>query len=320
MLLKISMIHHPPAAAAMWAHRMTVHDYQDLIDRGWRRSGKYCYKPTMSDTCCPSYTIRCDSQTFALSKSQKKVIKKVNRFLLNGLPELAMAEQETPAEPDAAAAEAPACVDPMAEHAERGAESMDLSAVDRSDEPGELLTTTATPVCAAMSVDDTPSTNTPSTAPRVHVATSSAPKNGIGAAGGDGTRPPQKKAKLLRLERRAAKLQQKAATESPSPASADALPSPKPPQNAERSLAELLALAEQQPGSRHQLRLVLRTAVQSLEETPELVPLYQKYQMRVHGDELSKLSAKSFERFLVHSPFGVGAIQCQFQQEIHHKF
>ena len=25
----------------MWAHVMTPQDYQDLIDRGWRRSGKY---------------------------------------------------------------------------------------------------------------------------------------------------------------------------------------------------------------------------------------------------------------------------------------
>ena len=85
---------------------MTVEDYQDLIDRGWRRwivifksfsftavlvclmlryfmlrSGCYVYKPTMSQTCCPQYPIRCKVSEFKLSKSQKKVIKKVNRFL-----------------------------------------------------------------------------------------------------------------------------------------------------------------------------------------------------------------------------------------------
>lgn len=42
----------------MWAHAMTVTDYQDLIDRGWRRSGKQCYKPTLEVICCPMYTIR----------------------------------------------------------------------------------------------------------------------------------------------------------------------------------------------------------------------------------------------------------------------
>ncbi|XP_020610871.1 arginyl-tRNA--protein transferase 1-like isoform X1 [Orbicella faveolata] len=42
----------------MWAHTMTCLDYQDLFDRGWRRSGKYVYKPTMKTTCCPAYTIK----------------------------------------------------------------------------------------------------------------------------------------------------------------------------------------------------------------------------------------------------------------------
>ncbi|CAH1977898.1 unnamed protein product [Acanthoscelides obtectus] len=42
----------------MWADTLTVEDYQNLIDRGWRRSGKYCYKPTMDETCCPQYTIK----------------------------------------------------------------------------------------------------------------------------------------------------------------------------------------------------------------------------------------------------------------------
>lgn len=48
------------------------------------RSGKYSYKPTMKVTCCPQYAIRCDAVNFQLSKSQKKVIKRVNRFLITG--------------------------------------------------------------------------------------------------------------------------------------------------------------------------------------------------------------------------------------------
>lgn len=42
----------------MWAESLTVADYQALIDRGWRRSGRYLYKPVMEETCCPQYTIR----------------------------------------------------------------------------------------------------------------------------------------------------------------------------------------------------------------------------------------------------------------------
>ena len=29
-----------------------------MLDRGWRRSGTYCYKPDMKRTCCPQYTIK----------------------------------------------------------------------------------------------------------------------------------------------------------------------------------------------------------------------------------------------------------------------
>ncbi|CAG7835972.1 unnamed protein product, partial [Allacma fusca] len=68
----------------MWAHVMTPQDYQSLIDRGWRRSGKsgkYVYKPTNNMTCCPAYTIRCSALEFSLTKSQKKVLKRFSRYL-----------------------------------------------------------------------------------------------------------------------------------------------------------------------------------------------------------------------------------------------
>lgn len=68
----------------MWAHSLRCNDYEDLINRGWRRSGKYCYKPVMHETCCPQYTIRCDISNVKLSKSQKKVIKRFNRYLITG--------------------------------------------------------------------------------------------------------------------------------------------------------------------------------------------------------------------------------------------
>ena len=68
----------------MWTHYLTCKDYQYLIDRGWRRCGKYCYKPVMNVTCSPQYAIRCEATRFRLSKSQKKVLKTMNEYLLNG--------------------------------------------------------------------------------------------------------------------------------------------------------------------------------------------------------------------------------------------
>lgn len=63
------------------AHSITVDDYQDLLDRGWRRSGSFLYKPEMERTCCPSYTIRLRAADFVPSKEQLRVSRRLQRFL-----------------------------------------------------------------------------------------------------------------------------------------------------------------------------------------------------------------------------------------------
>ena len=45
-------------AATLDALRLTCDVYQKMIDRGWRRSGTYCYKPDLRASCCPQYTIK----------------------------------------------------------------------------------------------------------------------------------------------------------------------------------------------------------------------------------------------------------------------
>ncbi|GMJ14461.1 arginine-tRNA protein transferase 1, DELAYED LEAF SENESCENCE 1 [Hibiscus trionum] len=65
----------------LWAHSITVNDYQDLLDCGWRRSGCFLYKPEMERTCCPSYTIRLKASDFVPSKDQLRVYRRMNRFL-----------------------------------------------------------------------------------------------------------------------------------------------------------------------------------------------------------------------------------------------
>ncbi|KAI4370549.1 hypothetical protein MLD38_018894 [Melastoma candidum] len=65
----------------LWAQSLTVDDYQDLLDRGWRRSGCFLYKPEMRKTCCPSYTIRLKAEDFAPSKEQTRVIRRMERYL-----------------------------------------------------------------------------------------------------------------------------------------------------------------------------------------------------------------------------------------------
>ncbi|XP_073042443.1 arginyl-tRNA--protein transferase 2-like isoform X1 [Primulina eburnea] len=65
----------------LWAHSLTVDDYQALLDRGWRRSGCFLYKPEMEKTCCPSYAIRLKASDFSPSKEQMRVSKRMQRFL-----------------------------------------------------------------------------------------------------------------------------------------------------------------------------------------------------------------------------------------------
>ena len=45
-------------AFGLTAERLTVDDYQYLIDHGWRRSGTWLYLPTNSKCCCPNYTVQ----------------------------------------------------------------------------------------------------------------------------------------------------------------------------------------------------------------------------------------------------------------------
>jgi len=68
----------------MDAVSLSVSEYQDLIDRGWRRSGTWVYKPTNHKACCPQYTIRLDITKFQISKSQKQAIKRLNNYLEKG--------------------------------------------------------------------------------------------------------------------------------------------------------------------------------------------------------------------------------------------
>lgn len=47
-------------STGLHCHSLKVEQYQQLVDRGWRRSGCYLYKPNMQRTCCPQYSIRLD--------------------------------------------------------------------------------------------------------------------------------------------------------------------------------------------------------------------------------------------------------------------
>ena len=49
--------------------KMTITDYDKLMNRGWRRSGTYFYKWDQSTSCCQGYPIGVNCDEFQISKS-----------------------------------------------------------------------------------------------------------------------------------------------------------------------------------------------------------------------------------------------------------
>lgn len=64
----------------VWAHRLDVRDYQQMLDAGWRRSGKYLYRPDLALTCCPTYVIRLNANAFKPSSTHLRVLKRLRNF------------------------------------------------------------------------------------------------------------------------------------------------------------------------------------------------------------------------------------------------
>ncbi|KAF1375956.1 hypothetical protein PFLUV_G00225580 [Perca fluviatilis] len=327
----------------MWSHTMTVQDYQDLIDRGWRRSGKYVYKPKLNKTCCPQYTIRCHALKFQPSKSHKKVMKKISKFISKGeLPKGEddgepmdngmVCEEAGPREPSKVCHSEVKCAaitDIQKELPERA----DVTEVEKAVADAVATETLGTSRKDPVSVAD-------------ERTTAAAPKPGMGA---DPGRPPCRKAKDLRKERRLQKEQIRQAD------GVSSIVSPTPPAPAQPKLPKALEdfvneslpensshclevrLVRSNPPSpqfkasfdaSYQVYKLYQMAIHKdppdkpSESQVRLVPvnfedpqftasyqqsvaLYARYQMAIHGDDPSECSESEFRRFLCDSPLEV---------------
>ncbi|XP_015225493.1 PREDICTED: arginyl-tRNA--protein transferase 1 isoform X2 [Cyprinodon variegatus] len=273
----------------MWSHNMTVQDYQDLIDRGWRRSGKYVYKPIMKKTCCPQYTIRCHALKFQPSKSHKKILKKMSKFISNG--ELPAAPDE--GEPmDSASGEAgppeptKVCQSDLKHIAATDSEKNVPKSPIVTEVKKNLVDSSA--ASSENSQNDSASVSGCDTAAK-------APKPGMGA---DPSRPPCRKAKDLRKERRLQKDQIRQQGDGVSSTNAASANQPK---TLEDFMSESL-------GESSSHRLEVRLVPVNFEDPQfaasyqQSVALYARYQMAIHGDDPSACSETEFRRFLCDSP------------------
>ncbi|XP_069001202.1 arginyl-tRNA--protein transferase 1 isoform X1 [Embiotoca jacksoni] len=279
----------------MWSHTMTVQDYQDLIDRGWRRSGKYVYKPIMKKTCCPQYTIRCHALKFQPSKSHKKTLKKMSKFISKGeLP-----KEQDDGEPMDSVCELAAPREPSKLcHLETKC----VAIADIQTEEAECPTITEVPteVVDATATGSETSRKDPVSVPDGRTA-AMAPKPGMGA---DPGRPPCRKAKDLRKERRLQKEQTRQPADGVSSTVA-ATQSPPTQTSQLKTLEEFISesLPENSP---HCLEVRL---VRSNPPSPQFkasfdasYQVYKLYQMAIHKDPPDKPSESQFRRFLCDSP------------------
>ncbi|XP_067465721.1 arginyl-tRNA--protein transferase 1 isoform X1 [Thunnus thynnus] len=324
----------------MWSHTMTVQDYQDLIDRGWRRSGKYVYKPIMNKTCCPQYTIRCHALKFQPSKSHKKILKKMSKFISkeelpkgqeDGEPMDSVCEEAGPREPSQVC------------HAE--VKCTDITDIQKEISECPAITEVQKEVAGATSTSSETSRKDAGSLPDGRTA-AAAPKPGMGV---DPNRPPCRKAKDLRKERRLQKEQMRQHADGVSPVVTPTSPTPTATQtNQPKTLEDFIdeslpdntshclevRLVRSNPpcpqfkasfDASYQVYKLYQMAIHKdppdkpSESQVRLVPvsfedpqftasyqqsaaLYARYQMAIHGDDASECSESEFRRFLCDSP------------------
>ena len=313
----------------LWGHVLTPSDYQDMIDRGWRRSGKYCYKPTMNKTCCPQYPIRCDVSNFHLRKSHKKVIKRFRNFIIKDIgsnrkrhipPLPATSYKTSPYDSDedidsASDEDGRQDDDQMqldSQKAEETENKLKMNNTSLNNAGPSLLSTSETiPTTAPLSTDSSGSSGQ-TTSSKTSLTTtlqedldvsdgkSKKGRNTKASAGPDPNKPPARKAKDIRRERALLK-QQKGILVEKGLATAQ--------NNSEavndKLLDELTDINSFPKDGKHKLEIRLLNAQSSdsqfMESFQESFEVYRKYQVTVHGDKPEKCSAKQFKRFLCDS-------------------
>lgn len=292
----------------MWAHVLTTQDYQDLIDRGWRRSGQYLYKPTMAKTCCPLYTIKCDVLNFKLSKSQKKVMKKFNNFLMCGQ-----------GKKDGNTKDMEEVVESVVEDVENDKgrkleKELRLSNVDEILSKNGIITNNLhskgeTVQSSSSIVTHIPEIKSTNHVKSVNLHDNQSTKNVTPGVGMDPDKPRRGKAKDERRRRREEKQTERQMT---SHSSSD---------SGEKSVDSWLTVGSGQESS--PFHKFTRRLVPADEDDPEFMSsfqesltVYQKYQSIIHDDPPDKCGAGQFKRFLCKSPLvsqdGHGSFHYQY--------
>ena len=248
----------------------------------------------MEKTCCPQYTIRCDVTKIKLSKSQKKVLKNVNKFLISGarsvdVPPLAetcgsgSSAGVVTREPVAALSETNlTSVSSAVGNDEQVSSEANSCVSSVVDEKVEETSTTCDIEELEGSEGCTSAGNT-----KEAVAT-----NNKSVAGADPTKPPRRKAKDIRKEKRLLKMSTASTTTTTTTG--------KVPKSGEKSIEDFID--DLPSDTKHSLTLHLISVDDKrlFEATvDEEFELYRKYQHVIHNDkEVHTVMDKTIFRFL----------------------
>uniref|UniRef100_A0A9L0K9C1 Arginyl-tRNA--protein transferase 1 n=1 Tax=Equus asinus TaxID=9793 RepID=A0A9L0K9C1_EQUAS len=264
----------------MWAHSMTVQDYQDLIDRGWRR---------------------CRPLQFQPSKSHKKVLKKMLKFLAKG--EISRGNCEDEPMEDAVAGDF-GLINKLDIQCDLKTLSDDLKESLESEEKKKGKSSKkeeSNELSRSQDIEEKLGSGEPSHSVKVHTA----PKPGKGA---DLSKPPCRKAKEIRKERKRLKLMQQNPDGELGGLQARREPSfcpPKAKSNQPKSLEDLIFESLPENAS-HKLEVrVVRSSPPSSQfkaTFQESYQVYKRYQMVIHKDPPDKPTVSQFTRFLCNSP------------------
>uniref|UniRef100_A0A1B6E864 Arginyl-tRNA--protein transferase 1 n=2 Tax=Clastoptera arizonana TaxID=38151 RepID=A0A1B6E864_9HEMI len=280
-------------SCGMWAHSLTVQDYQDMIDRGWRRSGRYCYKPKMNKTCCPMYTIKCAALDFKLSKSQKKVLKRVNRFL-NGDLNKVKSDMELNSKDVTIESELNIINDGIQMNYAIKKTSFDTKLAKVSSVEGiesakgvEIIDkSNQIPPSTSSNISDDSAIGNGSLTPKIQ---RKIPRAGSGA---DMSLPRCKKAKLLRKEKKLKKLSESNEDDTSYKV-----------QPVAKSLEDFLdECLTDTPAHRLEMVLVSVSSPEMKETLQKSWAVYSKYQQTIHNDSIDRCGVETYVNFLVNSP------------------
>ena len=248
----------------VWTEKMSARDFQELVDRGCQRSGKFVYLPANKVTCCPQYIFRLDVSTFQASKNQRRAVRKFNDYLLKGRQ-----------------------VDDSSGEGGGGGGGGEASTEKDKTDTQAAPEATATPLESRVK--------------RSRVVTP--------GRGPDPTKPPCRKAKELRRERRAQKQAHRAAAMDKDTAAKEegvsstskkitALQQP-------TNLIELVRLPDPRE-CKHKVEVKLlctnplsKEFWSTFEQSYEV---FRKFQMEIHREPLEKCDKSQYMQFIVSSP------------------